>query len=571
MLSDTGQTRDGLAVLVPHTDAAQFDAVLARGYARRIARLYAMAQRFARPGVPPRPAYLALTDNQGGFPRNGFFLDGPQRDVPYIDLHRRSTPAGRFGAVDQIFPHEMLHVIVATLAGEMPETRATQVHAIGVRTDRVTAFNEGFAEHGQVMAVDDADAPPETKALAADRVTERLAFDSFEAYRRAIAAPWSIAQKARMTFPVWFSQGEQVLRYHAVRANLFARAEPVPPFLLTRRDVYRAYLFENVLPGRPWDPPKTAARMAVTEGVVSTLFWRIVTDPSIQANRPPAELLARFGTDADAVDGLDTAYLKVFAAIQQGGYDALAVVRAHRALFPADAAPLDTILKQVLLSQPLPPQQPEELWLLNESFEAGTTLFDQFRGARMVQAFDLNAASFADLAAVPGVVYNLNVAIQKAAPFARIEDLERVPGMTPEVFARFKQMREAMLRPPPAGTEKEGSLSIRAILMPYAYRAGLVWLACAVVAAALYRMARSAKWRRLALNGAVASLAGLLAGWTIDGGNGVLAFVTPIVLFGVPGTLIALRRTRSRREAGKVLLAWASAAVAAALAVMPLE
>src|SRR6185436_9524177 len=180
------------------------------------------------------------SDNQGGFPRFGLYSDDADPGLAYIDLHRRSLPSGRFGAIDQIFPHELLHVIVHDLAGPPPDGNATQVHAIGVRTDRVTAFNEGFAEHGQVMAIDDPDAPPETKALAADAILSRGAFDRMEAYRRALSAPWSTAQKARMTFPLWFSQAEQVLRYHAVRANLFARAEPVPPFLLTRRDVYRA-------------------------------------------------------------------------------------------------------------------------------------------------------------------------------------------------------------------------------------------------------------------------------------------------------------------------------------------
>ncbi len=100
MLSDTGSTRDGLPLVVPHPDPRAYAAVLDRGYARRVVRLYVMAQRFSRPGAPPKPAYLVLSDNQGGFPRYGFFLDTPRRDTAYIDLHRRSTPSGRPGAVD---------------------------------------------------------------------------------------------------------------------------------------------------------------------------------------------------------------------------------------------------------------------------------------------------------------------------------------------------------------------------------------------------------------------------------------------------------------------------------------
>jgi hypothetical protein len=568
ILSDTGQKRDGLPILVRHPDSDRYVAALSRGYARRLARLYAMAQRFARPGAPIQPAYLALTDNEGGFPRRGFFLDRSRPDAAYVDLHRGGTLSGRPGAIDQIFPHELLHVIVGDLAGEAPEGQATQVHAVGVCTDRITAFNEGFAEHGQVMAIDDPDALPETRAMASDEAMRRWAVDQMESYRTAVSARWSVAPKARMTFPLWFSRAEQVARYHAVRGNLFARDGRVPDRLLTPSNAYRAYLLENALPGRSGDPAKSLGRMQATEGVISALFWRIVNDGTIQGNRAAPEFYAAFGAAAEAVDGLDNAYLKVFAAIRKGKYDGLAVARAHQALFPADAPAIERILGEVLLERAAPAAG--ELWLLNTSFEAGTSLFDQFRGMPVAQAFDLNAASPADLAAVRGLDRQTAAAILRTGTFASLEDLRRVPGMTEDAFARFQRMREAMLKPPSPGKEREGELSFRAILLPYLWRAMLVWLACAAVGALLYGSVRNVAWWRLVLNGLAAALAGLLAGWTIDPGTGLLALVTPVILFGMPGALFCLWRSRSPRRAGLVLAAWASATAAAALAVVPL-
>ncbi len=70
--------------------------------------------------------------------------------------------------MDQIFPHELMHIIVRQLAGEPRVSGGNQVHAVGVRTDPVVAFNEGFAEHVQVLAVDDPAAAAETGALALD-------------------------------------------------------------------------------------------------------------------------------------------------------------------------------------------------------------------------------------------------------------------------------------------------------------------------------------------------------------------------------------------------------------------
>ena len=87
---------------------------------------------------------------------------------------------------------------------------------------------------------------------------------------------------------------------------------------------------------------------------------------------------------------------------------------------------------------------------------------------------------------------------------------------------------------------------------------------------ALYRTARRTRWWRLLLNGLAGSAVGLVAGWTIDQGTGLLALAMPVALFGVPGALTLLTRSRSGRDAGRVLLAWAVSAIAAALAVVPL-
>lgn len=63
------------------------------------------------------------------------------------------TVTGGFGAVDQIYPHELAHVIYQQLAGARPPAYTSQIHAAGVRTDPITAFDEGFASHLQAMAI----------------------------------------------------------------------------------------------------------------------------------------------------------------------------------------------------------------------------------------------------------------------------------------------------------------------------------------------------------------------------------------------------------------------------------
>jgi hypothetical protein len=525
-----------------------------------------MAQRFARPDRAPQPAYLVLSGHQGGFPRFGFHFDGPQPQTAYVDLHRDGGVVGRAGAMDKIFPHELLHIIVFDLAGPAPEGHASQVHAVGVRTDRVTAFNEGFAEHGQVMAVDDPEALPETRALATDIEARDQAYRRMHEYHRALTARWSVAPKARMLFPLWFSNAEQVLRYHAVRENRFAREPNLPAALYDKP--YSAYLLEQVLPGEAHGAPKSVARMLSTEGVVSTLFSRLASSPIVQAADAPAATYARFGVDRRQLRALENGYLKIFTAIAEGGYDAAAVIAAYGRLYPDEREAIETIVSDTLAGQ-RPPDAPS-IWLLNDRLAAGTTLFDQYRNLPRPQTFDLNAASLADLTAVPGIDLSLARAINARAPFAKIDDVSRVPGVTAPIVGRLAMMKAAMDRPPTPGTDEEGKLSIQGILLSYIWRALMVWAGCAVTGAILYGAVRRVRWWRLALVGLGCGLVGLAAGWTIDPGSGLLALAGPILAFGLPGGGVCLWRTRSFVESGRVLAAWTLAAVPPALAVAPL-
>jgi hypothetical protein len=565
MLSATGEVRDGLPVVIPHPEPARYLSALIRGYSGRLLRLYRLAQHFAHPDRTPQPAYLALTGNQGGFPRFGFHDESPRPGIAYVDLHRGSQISGRAGAMDQIFPHELLHIIVRDLAGPMPRSRATQVHAVGVRTDRVTAFNEGFAIHGQLMAIDDVDGLAETRAIASDGALRDRAFEQFADYRRAVSARWSVAPKARMTFPLWFSGAEQVLRYHAVRDNLFSR-EPDVPVQSYGRDAYRAYLLENTLPGQPAAPARSLGRLLATEGVVAAFVYRLVNAPAIRGADRDDAFYRRFGTTRGDIDDLENAYLKLFAAIRDGGYDIAAVAAAYGRLFPEEQVVLEAIWGEIFHG---PAEPPVEIWLMNRDVTTGTSLFDQFRGRPRPHAFDLNASSKADLAAVPGVSETLASTLLASVPFEGPDDLARVRGITPEILASFRRMEATMHDPQASGVDAEGGLSLRGILMPYLWRALAVWFGCAVAGALGYRALRKARVRRLVVVGGVAALAGLMAGWTLEPG-GLAAIVVPLLLFGLPASTVALWRSRSPAHAARVVAGWLCAALPAALAVTPL-
>ena len=568
ILTPTGQSRDGLPVLTRHPNASAVGHALTRGFSGRLLRLYAMEQEFLRQrsGRVPEPAYLLLSDRQGGFPQVGFYLDGEKKaDAGWVDLHRSSTVSGRFGAMDQIFPHELLHVIVRQLAGEQRESGGNQVHAIGVRTDPMNAFGEGFAEHVQILAVDDDDAVSETVALRANADVRQRADAAIEAFARDLARPWWPIRPSQIRFLLWFSQTEQVLRYHAVKANLFARAPAIPAALLDHTDKYRAYLYQSVIPGAPVDPAKPASVMLSTEGVVAHLFWRLTTNHAIQHRYQDGAFYAMFGTNAESVPPVENVFLKLFFTLHESRADTAAdLLRAYVRLFPSDAADVEQIVRVALLGQTVP--DAPEIWLANDTLMTGTSLFDQFRGLPRQHTFDINAATTLDWLAVAGVTHDLAWRLSWGGPYQDLPALFRAHHLPDPVRQRVTVMARDMESLRTRAAEEEEQLSLWAIALPYLWRLAAVLLAASVAGAWLARRAGVRRWWSASFVGTGASVLVLVLSWIVTS-PAWYPIAAPAALGGLPWALWRLVRRQGIPAALQSILAWLVATVPAALLV----
>ena len=566
VLTPTGEMRDGLPVLLPHPDAEAVVATLTRGFSSRLLHLYALEQEFLRrkTGRKPEPAYLLLSDRRGGFPQFGFFLgDERKAGVGFVDLHRSSTVSGRFGAMDQIFPHELLHVIVRQLAGEPRQSGGNQMHAVGVRSDPVAAFSEGFAEHAQIVAVDDPDATPDTRVLVTDVASRERASAAVNAYARDLERRWWPVQPARLRFLLWFSHSEQVQRYASVKANLFAHDTDVPATMSAPADAYSAYLLRSIVPGRPDSAPKPAGAMLSTEGVVAHLFWRLVTDTALQERYADDTFFELFGTTRAEVSPLDNVYLKIFAALDAGRPSTAAeLLRAWAQAFPADAPDLDRITRAALLGQPVP--DAPEIWLANDALITGTSLFDQYRGLPRVHTFDANAATTFDWMSVPGVTPAIAARLVAGAPYQTFEALQTSAAVSPLLRSRLSDMSAAMTQLRARAADAEETLGLWAIARPY------LWRFAAIVFAATLSggwLARRAGARRTWTAGVLAFAATLLVvvfAWIVTSPPSY-PFAAPIVLGGLPWSLWRWSRRRSLPDVLRPLAIWGLASMPALL------
>lgn len=565
VLSDTGQRKGSLPLFRLHPDGGRIADGLLRGFPARVVRLYRLEQTFLhlKTGVPIEPAYLEFSRRQGGFPGFGFSLAGSDKPgTGYVDLHEQQNARPRFGGIDQIFPHELAHVMMQQLVGELPPGGSTQGHAIAVRTDAVMAFAEGFAEHFQVMALDDPDADPGTRQLLADSYWQVRTEREMAAYRKAMVARWAPGARPRLMFLFWYSGAEQAMRYYAVKANGFAREVNLPERLLRTGDPYAAYLLENTLPGPADGQPKSAGQMLATEGVVSTLFWRWGTCAALRNRYREEAFYAAFGARrADIPPDLNV-YLKMFFVFERAKpHTTLAAIDAYKAAFPDEAADLDRLVREVLLGRT--PARAGEIWLTNETFRVGTRVFDQLRAAPQPHTFDLNAASLVDLVAVPGVSLELARAIRAGAPYALLQDLRRVSGVGNALMTGFERMaaRAKDVR------VEEGASTLVAMLAPTAKRALLLWLAAAAAGMFLFRRARRCGMVRASVCALGASLAALLGAWVT--GSLMVACAAPALVFALPALLLSLRR-RSTASPRATALAWLGATAPALLVVTPM-
>ncbi len=571
VMTETGRAREGYPVYELHPDGERIAGALSRGFPGRWLRLYAWEQNYLarRRGTTPEPAYLLLSSTQGGFPREGFWLGGEdKRHAGYVDIHRSHPVSGRFGAIDQILPHELAHVILAQLVESDAQGPSNQVHALGVKTDPITAFNEGLAESLQIMAIDDPEADPLTRSLASDASRRELAERQIAEYARELPARLAPVSRRRITFPLWFSACEQVMRYHAVKANLFAHEAAIPAHLLETSRLHDAYLFESTQPGSPGGRLKPAAVMLSTEAVVSHLLYRWATDAAIGGRYLDEEFYAGFGTARNEVGRIENAYLKMFHAIAAGrAADTAAFVRAYEREFPEEKKDAERIVSEALGGQAIPDHP--SIWLANRLFQTGTSLFDQYRRFPRVHTFDLNAATLVDLLGVPGVDRRLGETILRNAPYASTEDLARLPGMSAEVAAAFARMESEMRAL--AGLEVEGVFAsgLFPLFLPYILRTLAVLFVTAAAGSVLYGLVRGGSRLRAALSAAAASLFVLASGLVIEGVPVLSLPLLAALLFGLPAAAWQFSRKREIRPALLAVAAWAAASLPSAALIHP--
>lgn len=409
------------------------------GFTAHMLSLDAEAQRLAG-AAAPRPTWLYLSAEDGGFARRGFWLrDGGSEvfvDEPFVDLvvDEDSVADGSF---EEIFAHELGHVFLRRLLPGLPHGHSRTPHHGYSLTDYPTAFDEGFAIHFQLLS---------RRLTANPRLRDvDHGFDT------------------RPYLPHWQSHRDRSQRIDGVRRNLFVHARlPLEGEgeTLAREQLSMSFSATRLRNGQ---------QMLSSEGLLATLFHRWIgpvpaegldgayrpwfralsalQSRALEPDSPLPVLLLRelHALDADAGaraigQFIDTTYGLTEDSGLQAPAEALAMAGALGDIeaFVGGLGPARQALARVREAALADPSR------LGSALGPAIWLLAEGEGAPTV---NLNTAGDAELRAL-GLAADESARLlserRRAGAFESLDDAVARAGLAPSVAARLNARRAAM-------------------------------------------------------------------------------------------------------------------------------
>ncbi len=422
ILKPTKEIRDNLPLLeifFEDTDNKRIvEKLFETTFMRKAVKLYFLVQNYLINQCVLKahePAYLLLSNTQGGFPRYGFYLKNGQdyqnkANVPYIDLVKNDTdPENHLGSMTQIYPHEMGHILYRMLAKttDEPVPEPSDIHYISLTTDYRTAFNEGFAINFENLARE-YEFNEELKQdifhdieFMKNRIKHKVA-----GYDRDFRLPLRL-DYYRTTMILWDQKFEDIKRYEWVKSGLAKYKNET----MNSRKVEKARYYRNS--GIRCDKThlKPLQRALATEGVISSFFYKLL-ESDLKNSYLNREFYAQFLLNAENLSfnpeqvfaPFENELLKVFVILAKyldtkktQKSQLVDFVKGYLAEFPQEKDEIFNVF-QFATGYKVPDKMGPEVWILNKEHEHGFFVMDQFGGNFLpFYTFNLNAADVFDL------------------------------------------------------------------------------------------------------------------------------------------------------------------------------
>jgi len=429
VLKPTGESIDGLPVVQVVADTTHLyqnvSRIFRNSFVLESIKWYFLAENYLKNKgelTAIEPAYLVLSQNDGGFAKVGFHIKGDdglvdKSRVPYIDLveGRIAGNQNRLMSVTQLYPHEMGHVLYGLLnrTKEDETSRSVDMHYFSIRTDYSTAFNEGFSEHIENIARITEKNDSIRNGIFSD--LQRIGDKSQHAisgFRKDLLHSFRFGYY-KMSMPIWYQKFEDFKR-HEHGLNGTVRYQNAG---LDLRNIEDQLTYRNSGVRQNTGELRNYVQMLSTEGVISTFFTRLTqSDLSEHYQEPSFYQPFISDTTTSIIDPvslftpLQNQFLKYFFVFHNFMTDdhnsqsqLIDFIEGYKSAFPDEEEEIESLFKeatQLEYTSSLPP----DLWLLVKGHSHRLLVLDAY-GALTIPfyTFDLNAAEVADLLTVKGV------------------------------------------------------------------------------------------------------------------------------------------------------------------------
>ena len=429
VIKPTGEMIDDLPEMVILSDTTQeyrdVDHLFNNSFLTESVELYFLAANYLKNknGLQSvEPAYLALTQHDGGYAEFGFMIkigEGhiDKSNAPYIDIvqDRIESNQNKLMSVTQLYPHEMGHLIYGLLnkTKDNEVSRSVDMHYFSLRTDYSTAFNEGFSEQIENIARLYEKNDSIKNGIFAD--LERIKGKSqnlIRGFEKDLRNPLRMGYY-KMSMPIWYQQFEDCKRHeHAINGTVrYANAT------MDLRNIEDQLTYRNSGVRQNEGELRNYVQMLSTEGVISAFFTRL-TQSDLGNHYLDSSFYKAFMVDTtetikspeEIFTPIQNQFLKYFFVFHNYMTDKdfsqsqlVDFVEGYSRAFPSEEDGIRRVFKdatQLDYTNELPP----DLWLMVKNHPHRMLVLDAYNAITMpVYTFDVNAGEEEDWLTIKGI------------------------------------------------------------------------------------------------------------------------------------------------------------------------
>jgi len=591
LMKPTGKTTDGLPEMTTLHDTSLLYRTainnINNSFIDEFIDIYFIAQVYLKNQnklVEIEPAYLALTEKEGGFAKFGFSIKKNdqsvlKKQVPYIDItkDRGTAPIDKLMSLSQLYPHEMGHVLYHLLCDEDTlefNTKNINIHYFSIITDFSTAFNEGFSEHIENVSRYFEKNEPIRKGIANDiERIENRSKTSINGFKRDFLYKIRLGYY-KVSMLVWYQQLEDYKRYvQAFNGDIRYKNESLE--LSSIKD-WISYRNSGVRLDK--NKKRNLVQLHSTEGAVSA-FFTLLSTSELQNNYMPANFYKPFLPDSnmtiekprDFFNPLQNQFVKYiyvlhkFVVENNSSKSQLTdFIDGYLQSFPDEAKEVKNLYKKALgidYTNELPPP----LWLMVKNYNHRLLVLDPFGAITVpMYTFDLNAAETEDLLTIKGIEYSEAQKIidfrEDKGLFTSFSQLKNISGLTNEIINKIESTQFDVDYFEKTFENYELKLNFSDLLIkPLQYlfvRAGIYFLVLIVLFYFLF-----AKRENLGIKKAIGLFIKYLLLWILFvllGLTSVIllekAYLISLILFALPSGLALLIYRKRKPERNRTLL-----------------